>query len=475
MTNIRQSDIPALIGAGSIPPEKFSHARELLRPAPLWDRWALLALFALGVGHFLAGVIFFFAFNWNDLSAFQKFGLIGAGMTASVAIWIWQKLDGLAGAWGIAATIFIGVMFAVLGQVYQTPANLYTPFTMWALLSLPFVLMSKSRAHWAVWIAIATVAGTAFVNEGLRLTQGQAVGNFGNLLIGVLFLAGFWLYGHLTKPEKHKANWFGVYTLIVGLGFIITAFSEGYWEHSALHWLLSLSILLGLFGVIYRFRPAVATLSLTLFAIFINLSQIIFDLIDQVGSFDVFQFFLGFVWLVAATTVLALGFRHFVEKFPTAEIVAPEDDSAEFDRSITAEMMADRLAVQVDDPAAWVTEKQTDKMPWYIEFLLAIAGIATAIAAGGFVGAVLITGLGLENGSAFMIAGLIIFGVSLFFRRKTNQIFLRHFLNTLIVTGAGLIMVGTIEPFEKVIVICGTELFWRPLWLLSARSDHGIS
>ena len=423
MTNIRQSDIPALIGAGSIPPEKFSHARELLRPAPLWDRWALLALFALGVGHFLAGVIFFFAFNWNDLSAFQKFGLIGAGMTASVAIWIWQKLDGLAGAWGIAATIFIGVMFAVLGQVYQTPANLYTPFTMWALLSLPFVLMSKSRAHWAVWIAIATVAGTAFVNEGLRLTQGQAVGNFGNLLIGVLFLAGFWLYGHLTKPAKHKASWFGVYTLIVGLGFIIAAFSEGYWEHSALHWLLSLSILLALFGIIYRFRPAVATLSLTLFAIFIDLSQIIFDLIDQVGSGEIFQFFLGFVWLVAATTVLALGFRHFVEKFPTAEIVAPEDDSAEFDRSITAEMMADRLGVQVDDPAAWVTETQTDKMPWYIEFLLAIAGIATAIAAGGFVGTVLITGLGLENGSAFMIAGLIIFGVSLFFRRKTIRYF----------------------------------------------------
>ena len=41
-----------------------------------WRLWAQRALLVLGAAHFLAGVVFFFAYNWEDLGPFARFGLI---------------------------------------------------------------------------------------------------------------------------------------------------------------------------------------------------------------------------------------------------------------------------------------------------------------------------------------------------------------------------------------------------------------
>jgi len=117
------------------------------------------ALLVLGASHFLAGIVFFFAYNWDDLSPFTKFGLLQAGLVISVFAAVRLKIASPAGqALLISASIFTGVLFAVIGQVYQTGADAYELFTAWSVLILPWVIASRSSAHWFLWIIICLTA-----------------------------------------------------------------------------------------------------------------------------------------------------------------------------------------------------------------------------------------------------------------------------------------------------------------------------
>ena len=80
-----------------------------------WKDWAVQALLAMAVGHMLSGIIFFFAFNWNDLSEMAKFAAVGCGILTCLIAWVIAKLDSPAGqAFAIGATVLVGAMFAVL-------------------------------------------------------------------------------------------------------------------------------------------------------------------------------------------------------------------------------------------------------------------------------------------------------------------------------------------------------------------------
>ena len=45
-------------------------------------KWLDRLLLGLGAALVLAGVVFFFAFNWGRITPFEKFGLIEAGIAA---------------------------------------------------------------------------------------------------------------------------------------------------------------------------------------------------------------------------------------------------------------------------------------------------------------------------------------------------------------------------------------------------------
>ena len=134
-------DVPVILEGGALDGSLYLKAVSFLRDESFWKSWAMRALFALAVGHILSGIIFFFAFNWNDMPGMLKFTVVGGGIITCLLAWVVARLDSPAGqAFGIGATVLVGVMFAVLGQVYQTPAMIHTPFVFWALLTLPFCL-----------------------------------------------------------------------------------------------------------------------------------------------------------------------------------------------------------------------------------------------------------------------------------------------------------------------------------------------
>ena len=69
------------------PLDVVEHDRErLLRARLPWREWVERLLLFLGVALLLAGVIFFFAYNWRDLSPARKFGVIEGALVLCVGL-----------------------------------------------------------------------------------------------------------------------------------------------------------------------------------------------------------------------------------------------------------------------------------------------------------------------------------------------------------------------------------------------------
>ena len=162
------------------------------RDARFWHEWAMRALLALGGAHLLAGVVFFFAYNWDDLSAFAKFGVLQFAVVAAFAAALVLRLERPAGqAALIAASVFTGVLLAVIGQVYQTGADAWELFAAWTVLIVPWTVVSRSGAHWFFWILVCLAACSFYGGQRLvalgRVTPENLVAALG--LLPLLFLS----------------------------------------------------------------------------------------------------------------------------------------------------------------------------------------------------------------------------------------------------------------------------------------------
>lgn len=126
------------------------------------------ALLALGVGQFLAGVVFFFAYNWNDLSDIAKFAVIEAALAIAAGGALLAGLDRVLGQMLlIAASVLTGVLLAAIGQVYQTGADAFELFVAWAVLTVPWTIISRHAAHWLLWLVIAETALVLYCEQVL--------------------------------------------------------------------------------------------------------------------------------------------------------------------------------------------------------------------------------------------------------------------------------------------------------------------
>ena len=103
--------------------ERLFQAEVYRRPSQ-WYRFIRLSLIALGAGFLLAGVVFFFAYNWDGLHKFVKLGIV-AGLLAGcvIASWMMQPQSAAHKVLLFAACLLTGVLFAVYGQIYQTGAD----------------------------------------------------------------------------------------------------------------------------------------------------------------------------------------------------------------------------------------------------------------------------------------------------------------------------------------------------------------
>ena len=151
-----------LIEQGVIPAQKIEEALVVARVTPDSKAWrSFIDRFLLWLGGLCisAAVMFFIAYNWHEIGRFGKFGLIEGILV--LAILAYCKVGAqtvLSKVSLLAATIFLGVLLALYGQVYQTGADPWQLFCIWAVLMLPWAIISRFPALWIVWVVLMNVA-----------------------------------------------------------------------------------------------------------------------------------------------------------------------------------------------------------------------------------------------------------------------------------------------------------------------------
>ncbi len=139
-----------------------------------WGLWAYRIMLGLGTSLVLAGIIFFFAYNWNAIHHFAKFSIVLGAITLCVTGVVFMKIDSLPGKLLLlSASVLVGVFMAVFGQVYQTGADAYQLFMMWAILTLGWTLISKFPTQWVIWLVIANTFIVTYWQQEVGNSFGQ--------------------------------------------------------------------------------------------------------------------------------------------------------------------------------------------------------------------------------------------------------------------------------------------------------------
>ncbi len=154
--------LQALIRERGLSPESGERALQLADWQPDagdWRHFFELLLLGLGSVLLLAGIIFFFAYNWDALHRFVKLGLLQGLLVAATGLAWWLGPHRLGGKLALlACVVLLGGLLAVFGQVYQTGADSYQLFLNWSLLALGWVALARFAPLWLAWLGLADLS-----------------------------------------------------------------------------------------------------------------------------------------------------------------------------------------------------------------------------------------------------------------------------------------------------------------------------
>jgi uncharacterized membrane protein len=132
-----------------------------------WRAWLGLVTLWLGVLALAAGIVFFFAFNWEALGRLVKLGLVeGAILAALLACWRLDPESAAGKAVLVLLALLVGALLALAGQIYQTGADSWELFAWWAALILPWALAGRFAPLWLLWIALLNLAAYFYLSPG---------------------------------------------------------------------------------------------------------------------------------------------------------------------------------------------------------------------------------------------------------------------------------------------------------------------
>lgn len=204
--------------AGMLSEAQWQAALDTLHDAPErsdWQNFIETLLLSLGSLLLLAGILFFFAYNWAELDKFAKLGLLQAGIVLTCGFSLWRGLEQLSAQVSLlGAAVLTGVLLAVFGQIYQTGADAYSLFVSWTLLILPWTLLSRFVFLWLLNLALANLGLFLYWEQAIRSEESLLA-----LLVCVLNLS-FWLLWEIFHPSRPwlRQIWLRPLLLIASLG-----------------------------------------------------------------------------------------------------------------------------------------------------------------------------------------------------------------------------------------------------------------
>ena len=128
--------------------------------------WLPRGVAVLGAALLGMGLICWVAANWEDFGRMGRFALL-QGMFAAACV----------GAFAVPkarvpllllALLAIGGLFAYFGQTYQTGADPWQLFALWAVLALPLCFVARSDVLWTPWMLVLSTAVTLWMQAHVR-------------------------------------------------------------------------------------------------------------------------------------------------------------------------------------------------------------------------------------------------------------------------------------------------------------------
>lgn len=134
-----------------------------------WYRFLQLSMLALGAGFTLSGIVFFFAYNWDDLHRFLKLGVIAGLVVLTASLSLKKSFQPvLRKVLLSAAAVLVGVLFAVFGQIYQTGADAYDFFLAWTVFITLWVIVSDFPPLWLGYVVLLNITLMTYMDQMQR-------------------------------------------------------------------------------------------------------------------------------------------------------------------------------------------------------------------------------------------------------------------------------------------------------------------
>jgi len=192
MKDIERNDLELISEHSDISEKELQQSLEdfIYPDQDSWAKFIRIVLLTLGVGFMAAGIVFFFAYNWDELDKFIKLGIVQGLVILVTILSLTLKIDLLYKNIILTATsLLVGVMFAVFGQVYQTGANAYDFFFAWTVFISLWVFISNFPPLWLLYLGLGNLTIYLYWEQVARnwdfiyLTAGLFVLNASILLI----------------------------------------------------------------------------------------------------------------------------------------------------------------------------------------------------------------------------------------------------------------------------------------------------
>lgn len=236
----------ALAGVGAAPAD----LQQRLRRGAGW----------LAAGLIGFGVVMWVAANWHELGRPMRFGLLQAlllsTLLGALARPVWRA------ALGLLALLTLGALLALLGQTYQTGADAWQLFALWAGLSFPLVGAIRSDLLWTPWTLITLTA----VGQWMHTYAGRSWAIQADSLPvhAIAFALAGLLCGALSRPGV-AAPWAWRLAVLLGVGLVGGAAMAGLVASPlAPQFALGLGLLLAAFAVAWWRREVYAMCLLAL-------------------------------------------------------------------------------------------------------------------------------------------------------------------------------------------------------------------
>lgn len=232
-----------------------------------WQRYLNLLFLLLTIGFLTSGVITLIAANLDYFSDLAKIYGLQTLFVVTVALGIYcfiresrrqakEKLKWKTYSLFFVVSVLIGGLFALVGQTYQTGADVWQLFAVWTLCQLPFLLLFPNVASALLFAATANVAFYLFNEQNSHNSMCYAVLiNAGLLVISELFSKAFHdQYWHILPKVFLVLTFASLFGLIVIYDVYFYAYAWGELGRSSLSsFLIAIPALIALY-VYHKYR-----------------------------------------------------------------------------------------------------------------------------------------------------------------------------------------------------------------------------